>query len=476
MNWFRTIRARLLLWYFASIVLLLGVLSAGSWYATKRSVYRATDQSLMWLIDGVIQLLNRYSTSDRAALADQLKEGASYMAGGGVFRVYDSQMNLVYESPALPRHKVAVDPPPAVESQITYRDFDRGWKLRSAAKLVRRGDQDWIVEVAQPLDTYEKALRWYESRVLMALPLIAILAGIAGAYISRKALEPVDRITTSARTITASNLSDRLSVPSTGDELHRLSETLNGMLDRIESAFNRNRQFTADASHELRAPLTLIQSAAEYALRRDRDRSELLEALRQILREARRTVWTLNHLLALARYDANVNTFEPAIVDLKATVDELRPNVEALAAGKDQNIRFAVPPQALEVVGDADSLRRLVLILVDNAVKYTPPHGSISIGLGEEDGAAVLTVRDTGIGISAEDIPHVFERFWRADKVRSRELGGAGLGLSLARSIADQHGATITVESALGCGSTFSVRFPIHREAPQFTPEPTHAA
>jgi len=332
------------------------------------------------------------------------------------------------------------------------------------------------VEVAELLTVYESALREYEGIVLMLIPLLAILAGLAGSYISRKALEPVDRITTSARMITASNLSDRLSVPSTGDELHRLSETLNGMLDRIESAFNRNRQFTADASHELRTPLTLIQSAAEYALRRDRDRSELVEALRQILREARRTVRTLNHLLALARSDANVKTFEPGVVDLKATVDELRPNVEALAAGKDQSIRFELPLERLEVLGDADSLQRLVLILVDNAFKYTPPEGSVSVSLGEEEGAAVLTVRDTGIGISAEDIPHVFERFWRADKVRSREFGGAGLGLSMARSIADQHGATIAVNSALGHGSTFTVRIPIHREAMLLTPEPMHAA
>jgi heavy metal sensor kinase len=469
MNWFRTIRARLLFWYIASVILLLGVLWAGSWYATKLSIYQAIDKSLSYRIEGVIELLKRYSTLDRASLARRLDEGASIMAGGGVFRVYDSQLHLVYESPALPRHKVDVDPPPAVESQVVYRDFDRGWKLRSAAKRVRLGDQDWVVEVAEPLVVYDSALREYEGMVLMSLPVLAILAGIAGSYISRRALAPVDRITTSARTITASNLSGRLSVPSTGDELHRLSETLNDMLDRIESAFNRNRQFTADASHELRTPLTLIQSAAEYALRRDRDRSELLDALRQILREARRTVQMLNSLLMLARSDANIKTFEPGVVDLKEAVEGLRPDLEALAATKNQSIRFRVPSEAIEVKGDCDSIERLVLILVDNAVKYTPPQGSITVSLSEDEGVAVLAVHDTGIGISQEDLPHIFERFWRADKARSREFGGAGLGLSMARSIADQHGATIAVDSAPEHGSTFTVRFPVHREAMQLT-------
>ncbi|HVZ18113.1 MAG TPA: ATP-binding protein [Terriglobales bacterium] len=469
MNWFRTIRARLLFWYFASIVLLLGVLWTGSWYATKLSMYRAIDKSLSYNIEGVIELLNRYSTLDRATLAVRLREGAGIMAGGGVFRVYDSQRRLVYESPALARHKVEVDPPPRAESQVVIRNLGRSWKLRAAAEKVNLGGQEWVVEVAEPVVVYESAVREYEGILWMFVPLLAILAGLIGSYISRRALAPVDRIITSARTITASNLSDRLSVPSTGDELHRLTETLNGMLDRIESAFNRNRQFTADASHELRTPLTLIQSAAEYALRRDRDRGELQNALRQILGEAKRTVQMLNHLLTLARSDADVKIFEPGVVDLKSVVEELRPDLKALAAIKSQHINFRLPSEPIAIDGDANSLERLVLILVDNAVKYTPPEGSITVGLDEQDGAAVLTVRDTGVGISQEDVAHIFERFWRVDKARSREFGGAGLGLSLARSIADQHNASIAVESTPHHGSTFSVRFTLHHEAMQLT-------
>lgn len=470
MSWFKTIRARLVLWYFTSVVLLLAFLSAGSWYATKKSIYQAIDKGLMYRMDGVIELLGRYATYDRTLLANRLDESSSMMEGGGLFRVFDDQLHLVYQSPALPRHQTNVGPPQITESEVAFRNIENSrWKLRSAARRVKVGDHQWVVEVAEPLMVYESALREYQAIVLMSLPFLAILAGFAGNYISGRALKPVDRITTSARTITANNLSERLSVSDTGDELHRLSETLNSMLDRIESSFNTNRQFTADASHELRAPLTLIQSAAEYALRRDRDRSQLQDALRQILRESRRTVEMLNNLLMLARSDANAKSLEAIVVDLKSVLEDLRPSVEALADTTGQSISFDVPSDAIEVKGNDTSLRQLVLSLIDNAIKYTPPNGSVSVSLSDEDGLAVLTVRDTGIGISQDQIPYIFDRFWRADKVRSREFGGTGLGLSIARAIAEQHGATISVESVLEQGSSFTVKFPMHRESLQVT-------
>lgn len=470
MSWFKTIRARLLLWYFVSVVLLLGFLSAGSWYAMKGSIYRAVDRGLEYRMNGVIELLGRYSTYDRKWLANRLDESSSMVEGGGIFRVLDEKNRLVYESPAFPRHQLVVDPPSVRESEISFRNIENSrWKLRSAARMVQVGDVNWMVEVAEPLGVYENALREYQGIVLISLPFLVVLAGIGGNYISRRAIEPVDRITTSVREITASNLSERLPVPDTGDELHRLSETLNSMLDRIESSFNRNRQFTADASHELRAPLTLIQSAAEYALRRERDRGELLDALREILRESKRTGEMLSNLLALARSDANANTLDTAVVDLRSVLADLQSNVGPWAESKGQNIRFEMPPGPIEVKGDQVSLRQLVLSLIDNAVKYTPAGGSVNVGLNAEDGSAVITVRDTGIGISADQLPHIFDRFWRADQVRSRDVGGAGLGLSIARAIAEKHGATISAESELDKGTSFIVKFPLHRESLQLT-------
>jgi two-component system heavy metal sensor histidine kinase CusS len=463
MTSFRTIRFRLTAWYFASIILILAFLAHGSWEAAIASIYKAIDDGLVNRMDGVIEVLNQHSDLDDEQLAKRLAESSNLMIGGSLFRVFDGNQRLVYQSTGLSRHQVSTGPPEINGSNILFRYADRGdWRLRLAAKRVDFRGRTWIVEIAEPLRSYENALRRLHGMLLLSLPVFVVLATLVGFSISSRALAPVDRITASAREISANNLSDRLSVPDTHDELQRLSETLNGMLDRIESSFNRNRQFTADASHELRAPLTLIQSAAEFALRRERGRDELLDALRQILHESKRTTQLLNKLLTLARSDANVMLFEPSVVNLTDILGDLRPKVESLASTAQQEVSFYLPPEALEIMGDDASLRQLCLILIDNAMKYTPRHGSIAISLAQAESAAVLTVRDTGIGISKEQLPYVFDRFWRADKIRSREVGGAGLGLSIARVIAEQHGAKISAESELGNGSSFAVKIPLY--------------
>lgn len=462
MNWFQSIRFRLTAWYFASVILLLGFLGAGSWYAMKASIYRAIDLGLVQRMNGVVEVLDKYASLERKQLAARLAESSSLTVGGSLFRVFDSEQHLIYQSPGFIRHQVTTGPPDGNTLDVVFRNADRGdWRLRLASRRISLHERFWTVEIAEPLRSYESALGRYQRVVLLVLPVLALLATVVGFYISSRAFAPVDRITTVARQISATNLSERVAVPKTHDELQRLSETLNSMLDRIESSFSRNRQFTADASHELRAPLTLIQSAADFSLRRERSRDELLDALRQISRESGRTAQLLNKLLALARSDANAQSFAAAAVNLTAILRELKPQVENLATKGQQVVTFTIPTQTLEIMGEDGALRQLCFILIDNAMKYTPAHGSISIALTEEKQAAVFTVRDTGIGIGPEELPHVFDRFWRADKIRSRETGGAGLGLSIARSIAEQHGATISTESELGRGSSFTVTFPL---------------
>jgi signal transduction histidine kinase len=273
-------------------------------------------------------------------------------------------------------------------------------------------------------------------------------------------LAPVRRIAKATRAITESNLSARLEVPDSADELQHLSETLNEMLARIEQSFARTRQFTADASHELRAPMTLIYTAAQYSLRKPRTNEELVESMGKILRESRRTTELINDLLTLARGDAGME--EPRLEPLDAA-RLLREGLEQttpVAESKHITMILEPGPGALPVRGDDARLRRLLLILLDNALKYTGEGGRVTVrGRAEADGV-MIDVIDTGAGIAAEDLPHVFERFWRADQVRSRQAGGTGLGLSIARQIATQHGATLAVSSELGRGSTFTLRMP----------------
>jgi signal transduction histidine kinase len=233
------------------------------------------------------------------------------------------------------------------------------------------------------------------------------------------------------------------------------------MLDRIELAFRRVTQFTADASHELRTPISLVRTEAELALRRSRGESEYKEALQHILLEAERTTSLIEELLALARADAGRETLNLHPVDVREILREVVEGWRRVA--KISNLQFSDSIEAREslVLADEAALRRAIDILLDNAFKYTSSPGTVHLSLEQQNDKVVITVRDTGVGIAAEEQGKVFERFYRVDKARSRDMGGAGLGLSIAQWIVQQHAGKIEVESSLGKGSIFRVELPL---------------
>ncbi len=284
-------------------------------------------------------------------------------------------------------------------------------------------------------------------------PLLLIGAGFGGYLISRRALGPVDRITTAAESISISSLSDRLEVPKTSDELQRLSETLNGMLARLNASVQKISQFTADASHELRAPVS------------GRTSEEFHDDMIQILAEAERTSKLIDSLLLLARADAGGSELQHELTDVSTSLREAVEQGRSLSAEKRIELTAGLDSPAVVVHGDGEALRRLFFILIDNAIKYTPEGGRVQVRVEVLDGQAAIKVSDCGMGISESDLPHIFDRFWRADKVRSRGLGGAGLGLSIARWIVDQHHGSIEVRSELSEGSTFTVKIPLAEAA-----------
>jgi signal transduction histidine kinase len=275
----------------------------------------------------------------------------------------------------------------------------------------------------------------------------------------------VDAIAHAAQRISIENLAERLTVPKTRDQLARLSETLNAMLARIEASVRRMAQFTADASHELRAPVSLIRTTAEVAaMKRDRPAAEYLNALDDILQEAERTSQVVDSLMLLVRADSGQQAVELIPVDAASIVQTAAEQGERLARSREVSFSLQLPPGPVRIDADPEALRRALLILLDNAAKYTPRGGSMEMGLAVRDGQAVAYVSDSGIGIDAADLSHVFDRFWRADKARSREHGGAGLGLSIAKSIVEMHGGRISVSSELGKGSRFEIRVPLVRQ------------
>jgi heavy metal sensor kinase len=278
---------------------------------------------------------------------------------------------------------------------------------------------------------------------------------------SRRALAPVDRITQTARSISADNLSQRLAVPSTGDELERLSATLNEMIGRLEAAFKRVSRFTADASHELRTPLAVMRTTAEVALRHPGDGGEHRAALGAVVGEIERTTQLVDNLLLIAKAEAGGAQLAKVRVDVAAAAEEAHAQMSILARTKGVGLEVLLPDDPVVVIGDRDALRRLFSILLDNAIKYTASGGAAEVAVGRNGAHAIGVVTDSGIGIPDDDLPHVFDRFYRVDRARSRELGGAGLGLAIARWIAEAHGGEIGVVSEVDRGSRFEVRLPL---------------
>lgn len=339
--------------------------------------------------------------------------------------------------------------------QITLRADQH--HVRFLASRVNMGDQHFLIITGVTVDAAATATERFHHGLLLLSPVLLLLAAAGSYWISRKALRPVDALAQAARGITDSNLNQRLPVPETRDELSRLSETLNEMLSRIESAFQRVRQFTADASHELRTPVSLMRTEAEIALRRDRTAEEYREALQQISMEAARTGGLLESMLALARTDARQERTRFAQVDCAAMLSELAHDWTGVLHDAGIRLTSSIGAGALFVNADPFALRRLLVILLDNARKYTPPGGEVTLRAHSAEKRIVIEVEDTGLGIAPEHLPHIFDRFYRADAARSRAGGGVGLGLALARRLAELLDADLTVHSNFGHGTRFTV-------------------
>ena len=297
--------------------------------------------------------------------------------------------------------------------------------------------------------------------MLLGIPVLLLAAAAGGYWMSTRAMRPVREITGAAQAITPQDLSQRVAVPQTGDELQQLAETLNNMLHRIEAAVVRITQFTADASHELRTPIALIRTRAEVTLDNPRTNDEYRNSLQEVLAESERTSALIENLMLLARSDTGTEVLHFQRTDLNALARDVCTQAQTLAEAKQLTWKAVIPEAPIRVQGDPESLRRLLLILIDNAVKYTPRGGTVSLTIRSTGVRAEIVAQDTGIGIPEADLPHIFERFYRADKARSRDSGGTGLGLSIGHWIAQAHGGEIRVESSLGVGSSFMVSLPV---------------
>ena len=448
-----SIRLRLTIWYGLVLLLALCTLGGGIWLAVDRSLRGALDETLAARARGVVTTIAIESADvPPADLAQELDEYARESQEGRLIAVHDESGHYLLKPPFAYPPSLAAGQYGTLRSQhVQYRVYHASASVRGHVYQV------FVAGSMQEIATTARLLRLW---LLPAVPLVLLIASLGGYWISRRALAPVDAVVNAARSISIGNLGARLPVPPTGDELQRLSETWNEMLGRLDAAVRNLTRFTADASHELRTPIALIRTTAELALRRDRPPDAYREALRQIADETARTGDLIEDLLSLSRADAGNPALPFGRVDLATICRDVCAQAEPLAATRELLLAANVPPGPVWVEGQNLAVHRLLRQLVDNALKYTPPGGSVTLALAATYDAATVSVRDTGIGIEPAALPHIFERFYRADVSRTRETGGSGLGLAIAKWIADSHHAEIHVSSAAGQGSEFQVRFP----------------
>ncbi|HJZ96940.1 MAG TPA: ATP-binding protein [Candidatus Solibacter sp.] len=425
-----SIRWRLTLWYALVMVVAFSILSSTTWYALRERLITAVKARLEQRLEGMRRVLRNPEIETREQLTKELDEFFTEIPDTALVQVRDRTGGLVAGPERLPIER----------STMTTRIVSAG--------------EAWEVSVSLPLAEQFATLDDLRRVFWLLIPGVLLVACAVGWWLSSRALRPVDEITAAASSISLQNLSSRVPVLPTGDEIERMARAWNEVLARLETAVERIRQFTADASHELRSPLANIRATADLALGRERDPADYRQALAEIQLQAEQMTRLTESLLTIARADFDGFPLQLEPTDLNAVVAAEVQHQQTLATEKGIALTAATNGLPAKVSANAAAIQRLLRILIDNAIRHTPNGGSVTVSAHDR----ILAVQDTGEGIAPGDLPHIFERFYRADRVRTSG-SGFGLGLSIAQSIAQAHNTTIQVQSAVGKGSRFWMRF-----------------
>jgi two-component system heavy metal sensor histidine kinase CusS len=458
-----SIRWRLTLWYGAVLLVILIGFSGAVYVLMQRHLLTLNDSALREELDELTAEVRRVEAL--ANLPDVLglrfpgHEGyeleVGTVAGKSLFR------SVGIGSKGLPR-PVVLRPDgdgPTYESVA----LDDRTPVRLASRVVESPSGPLVIQAAVTLAPNVRALRELVA-VFLTIGPVALVSALGGGYwLARKALSPVDRMAATAAEITATRLDQRLTEPDANDELGYLARTFNAMIARLQRSFDEVRRFTADAAHELRTPLAAMRTEAEVALRSPRSADRDTRVLENLLEEIERLTRLVSHLLFLCREDTGVDGGEFQTVPLDVVVRDVGDHM-AVAAREKGVVLVVDLRRPCKVKGEADRLRQLFFNLLDNAIKYTPPGGKVTVDADSSNGQASVTVSDTGIGIPADHLPHVFDRFYRVDSSRSQETDGTGLGLAICRSIAESHSGRLEIDSTFGSGTCVTLVLPMHRE------------
>jgi heavy metal sensor kinase len=455
-----SISLRLTLWFGGIFFLGWLLFGAAMWFNLENTLTGERHQTLSRRIDRLQDLL-RKSQDESEQDRQQDFQDFAHATGNGLAEVFRADGSRAFSSPS---PAARAFPWPNVKTDDAEKFLAVNFAGQSYWMLVRPfslGGQSLYLMAAAPEAGNLLVLDRFLIGLLASAPILLLVSSAGGYWVGRRALKPVDRITSTVQSISIGSLSERLPVDATGDELQRLAETCNAMLARLESSVNRIRQFTADASHELRAPLTFTRTVAEVALRNPRIDAESRHAFEEIVDEGAKAAVLLADMLTLARADANSSDVVWEVVDLADVIENVFEKVRPLAVERQLALVLSHRTNSgVSVMGDFPSLRRLFWILLDNALKYTPAPGRIEVTLNASATEATVLVSDSGIGIAKSDLPYIFDRFYRADPSRS-QVEGSGLGLAIAKLIAEMHTGNLSAVSEENKGTTFRIVLPL---------------
>ncbi|MGI8855137.1 MAG: sensor histidine kinase [Thermomicrobiales bacterium] len=452
----RSLRLRLTLWYVALLAIILLTFSGILAVRLNISLRDSLDDTLRNRADfiaGAVTRDNGVLRLDGALIPSDRNQGEQFV------RLCDATCSPVSDTvapnaiPSLPGDVAAARQGATTIHSVTTGEIH----LRVLTQPLPSG-AGGVLQIGLSEDDIRETLRTLLLILATLTPAMLLIASGGGLFLAGRALAPVDRITRAAQAIEATGLHERLPEPPTGDEIGRLAQTLNALIARLEAAFARQRQFTADASHELRTPLTIMGGEVDVTLRHDRTTEEYRETLAGVRDEVTHMQVLVADLLLLAR-DDTTPPLPPTVIDLAGVASAVTEQLRPLAATRGQTIALHTTPAPVR--GDADDLARLARNILENAIRYTPRQGAITVTVRRDGAMAAMAVADSGPGIAAAALPHLFDRFYRADPGRNRAAGGTGLGLAIAQAIAHRHGGAISVTSAAGEGSTFTLMLPL---------------
>lgn len=453
-----SIRWKLTLWYGGVLAVVLTLFSGVVYTVMRHQLLGRIDQGLDEELADVLSEVRRHN--DSATLLEWLNRRFAHHEGFD-FEITDSGGERFFANPRLLERSLSFAGVSVAEPSPRLQTVQVGSEGRWRVIAVRADGPDGplTVKVGRSLAAFEHESRELLATFLLTGPLTLLIAVGGGCFLARRALAPVHAITQTARRISADRLSERIRVENPEDELGTLAETLNGMIERLERSFTEMRRFTADAAHELRTPLAVIRNDAEVALRSARSPGEYTRVLENLLEETNRLSTMADQLLFLCRHDAGLQTNRQETVQMQPLLEDVVANMQLVANEKGVSLTLDVNPSYC-VTGDPRQLRSVFYNLLDNAVKYTPASGTVSVASGMDNGQTKVVVADSGIGIPEEHLSKVFDRFYRADPARSGDENGAGLGLSICHSVIWAMGGEIDIVSRVGRGTKVTVCLP----------------